>query len=296
MGFLWGIAIFGALAAIARTIEARYGAKAGASKLEDTMRTMFEPDPHYVPTHAKEYAHLDLAFYDAAAQEAASRGFRLLGDVDPKHVAQQEHMHPTFLRVLTDDASTTIAVYNLRMRGWLRWLAWPMRNLRTCDVESELSDGTFIVTNNAWNARHFEQTSAIESFYMPNDTALAALLERHAERLAERLRSTPELRAVAITTLEQMTASQVRMHHIKLDPMRKRGFQLTREELRGFASDSETKVRRDAADDLADVYEGLPPREPKPQPLSTMIFKVALWLVLVVGFIVGYRLLQISQR
>ncbi len=83
------------------------------------------------------------------------------------------------------------------------------------DLETEFSDGSFLVTTNAASAAAMDGPALIRAEYLPVKTGVDELYRRHLDGLSACLREHPNLTARAILTPADLVASQNRMNAIK---------------------------------------------------------------------------------
>jgi hypothetical protein len=226
---------------------------AGAQRIREAKKKIYQTVAEPKIVQADSYSHLDLDFYRATSAALQSRGFRVLGDIDPGQPIPMAR--PLFIRISASaDGGVMASVYNYRARGLARLLTPTHRDVRTIDFESEFSDGTFVVTSNAYAARHLTPPPAISTAYLESDVALHALLSRHLERIAEHVEGR-NCRAVQISSLEDALQSQDRLRQVKAGFELQRGHQVSREELLGIATDAVVPGTTQAAESIAAEME-----------------------------------------
>jgi hypothetical protein len=237
----------------------------GAQKIQSSLQRAMQPRQEYVEVKLDDFPHLDRPFYESFTREAESLGFAFIGDLENRTASSLRQAQPTVLRQHSDQEGIAIGAYNFQGIGWLMRLLVPaMKNLRVIDIETELSDGAFVVTTNAWHSRHLARPPAIEIACHPTDTGLRALLGDHRKRLSGALALRPGMTARKVRSLDDAIAMNHRMNDVRAAFHANRNHQLTREELRGFAEDGVVPGTRQAADDIADVVEARGTTKRKP--------------------------------
>lgn len=217
----------------------------------------YQPTHQYVAVDPTSFRHLDLRFYDRTAERLAGHGFRVLGDVEDTTLtnAPDTVLMPALIRSLTSRDGTVMAtLYHARLKTFgMRLLLWLLRKLpgTIVDMETEFSDGSFVVTSSAASAAAMELPTLIDAEYLPKRTSAVDVYTRHSERVAAHLTSRPGVTARAISSHGELVASQNRMNAIKA-AFRGEIEGITREELerltilsRRLADDVYAAVRRE---------------------------------------------------
>jgi hypothetical protein len=102
-------------------------------------------------------------------------------------------------------------------------------HLKTIELETELSDGTFVVTSNTLEAAPLPPVPLVDSLKFPRDTDSELLLQAHSDRIAKRLGAPIGISATTVSTVEEAYKFQQRLHAIVATNWRERGY-LTRED------------------------------------------------------------------
>jgi hypothetical protein len=211
-------------------------AEQSAREILATLEATYQPTHRYVPANPADFRHLDLRFYDRTAEQLAGRGFRRLCDMEDRTITEAPHsvMSAILIRsLLSRDGTVFAALYHPHLRSvFLRVLLWVLRKLpaKVTDMETECSDGSFVVTSNAASAALIDDPPLIAAEYLPAGTDPLAVYARHTQRLADHLAARPGTHACVIRTAEDMVASQNRMNAIKAAYRGELGA-ITREEL-----------------------------------------------------------------
>ena len=175
----------------------------------------------YVQADARNYRHLDLGFYERTAQALSARGFRTLADIEDRTVTNTPGTVLSAIMIrtmLSRDGTVTAAFYHPHVRRFgLRALLWVLRKLpgRMVDMETECSDGTFVVTSTAVMAGAFQSPPPIYAEYLPGDTPVLDVYTRHTARVAAHLERRPGVQPLAAKTLDDVLAAQHRMDALK---------------------------------------------------------------------------------
>ncbi len=186
-----------------------------------TIEATFQPTHHYVTVKASSYRHLDIAYYEKATRLLTARGFRVLADVEDTTItaAPGGVLMPVMIRaLLSKDGTVMAALYHPRIKSLLlRFLLWVMRKSpgKVVDMETEFSDGSFVVTSNAASAAAIALPALIAAEYLPVTARVHDVHQRHTERLAAHLQQRSGVTTRSIRTHDELIASQNRMNAIK---------------------------------------------------------------------------------
>jgi hypothetical protein len=272
-------------------VRQRFSPSAGAERLRSHLRAVYATEHELVEVNAANFTHLDLAFYDATTKTLAEQGFRTLGDIEDRTVSRLRTARPTFVRLATNGDSIGAEFYHYRLAGFLRWLLPHRKDIRIVAFSTDLSDGCFLTTSNAWTARHIALPDVFLRAIHPPDTPPLALLEDHRRRVEQYIAAHPNVTPAIAGTLADALASAHRSNRIKGEFRARRDYRVTREELAGIVADRPSPAREQAASDLADAMEGRRADDARQAPQSPWL-QALLWLLLVFVFFVCYRWAQ----
>lgn len=196
-------------------------AEDAAREILATLEATYQPTHRFVDARASDYRHLDLGFYDRTANLLTARGFRVLADVEDRTITETPGTVLSAILVRTmvsGDKTVMVALYHPHIRRfWLRALLWVLRKLpgKATDMETECSDGTFVITSNAAMASLLDSPPLISAEYLPSRTSPLDVYTRHTQRVAQHLASRPGVQARPIATHAEYLASQNRQNAIK---------------------------------------------------------------------------------
>lgn len=212
------------------------------------VRALFASKHEWREVDPKEYPGVDHRFYKRTMKALEAEGFRHLGDYEVTDLKGTAHDPGCFIRAATsDDGTVTAGIFHVRpAKWWLRVLVWFMNRggLKTCDLETEFSDGSFCCSGAGSIAAAMKFPPQINSMHFPKNTPPAVLLARHRERVMARLDARPDLSIRPVFTLAECQASQGRQDAMKA-AFRKEIGGMTREELLALAN---TPANREAAE------------------------------------------------
>jgi hypothetical protein len=134
-------------------------------------------------------------------------------------------------------------LFPLLLKGLLgfRWIAmpvfiWSVRKPRLLlDLETEFTDGTFLVTSNAMDAGLVSVPPTIDAVYLPYETALVDVYKTHRERLDSTLSSHSNKQVCMLNSSDDVITMQKRLKQLK-DAWRVANDWLTRPEAMGMSS------------------------------------------------------------
>ena len=216
------------------------------------MQKALYSEPHeFRVVRAADFRDVDIDFYDRTRQFFESQGFRFLGDIEDVTATKEFPQMRTFLRVMAgDDGATQLAIYHLKMRGFFRLLqligVLP-RNVKQIDLETEMSDGSFVVTANAEGVDTTGAVPRVHRFLHPRDTPAADLLRLHREQVEQATRRDPALQPVRVRTLDHLIQAQHRLQAMKNAHKASFGY-MDAKELRQIAGEDSDAVRDLAAE------------------------------------------------
>ena len=161
--------------------------------------SLWADDQQHRPAVAADFAALDRDWYQATTAALVAVGYRHLGDVVNQTMAEAAG-RPTVLRVLASaDGTTAAAVYHVRL---------PTGSDRVVEFDTELTDGTFVVTGNSADEDLITPTPAIRRHRELADTPPGELVRAHAANLAGR-------DVIPVRTLADVLAAHARQYRLK---------------------------------------------------------------------------------
>ena len=190
----------------------------GAQRAVDDHEALYSGTHQYVGVDAAAYPRLDLRFYDALRDFLRAEGFEYAGDVENLTLTgQMPHMR-TFIRAMSGDRGAVIAgFYHVVVRGWqapFQWIGLIPRRLQVLDLETELSDGTWVVTTNTLNVDTTPLQENLRVLRMPLRTSYPEVLQAHRDRLRDVLAETG-LEPRRATGLNEILAAVDRLQQLR---------------------------------------------------------------------------------
>lgn len=216
--------------------------KWGANAIRKAAEPLNAPRRQYQTIDVSAYADLDLAWYIATTRRLEARGFVHLEDIIDVEVARTRPTARVFIRSLrSGDEAVVCGLYHFCERGMLRFLTRKiLSDVRVCDLETELSDGSFVCTSNAPAATTFDFGDNVVMYRVASPD-VEQLLRAHEGAVAERLQSAPNVTVVRSRTAEDVRAFADRLQLAKSRYRRTLGAPITEQELNAV-SDGRYKV------------------------------------------------------
>lgn len=186
-----------------------------------TLEASYQPTHDYVAVETRAFRHLDLRFYERTATMLGAKGFRVVADIEDRTISNTPRtvLDRIMIRMLlSKDGTVTASLYDPRIKSF--WKRLTLRLLRALpgkvvDMETEFSDGSFVVTSNAASAAAIRLPSLIDAEYHPCATTVHEIHARHTARVAGRLQHSSGVFARQCTGFAEMVASQNRMNALK---------------------------------------------------------------------------------
>ncbi|MBD2096396.1 hypothetical protein H6F90_14740 [Trichocoleus sp. FACHB-591] len=188
-----------------------------AQKLLQTMQELYTDRHTFQQVDCKMFRHVNQAFYRRTQKALENLGFRQIADIEDVTISQTNPAHRTFVRVLLSSDRTTVgACYHFPL-SWLvrllQWIGLAPKGGKAIDLESELLDGSFLVTT---NTLEIDTTGGIPNIHrqqFPHNTSAEQLLTHHCETL--RKLSQQGIQPVKVNNYEEIEAAQHRLQALK---------------------------------------------------------------------------------
>jgi hypothetical protein len=146
---------------------------------------LFTPVHEIREVSPADFAHLDLAYYDAARSSLATEGFVHLADVENETITKSpgSASFPVMMRVMcSEDGSIVATAYDLKPRTAAIAVRHPRRG--RIEFDTEFDDGVILTTGGAETATQLPQLPSIRPLYLREGAAPLELLSAHRERVA----------------------------------------------------------------------------------------------------------------
>jgi hypothetical protein len=150
---------------------------AAAKEMVAANKAMYGAVHEFRPATDGDFDGLDRDYYERTTRELAERGFRHLGDLVDKTIEGQSGL-TTPIRVLSSaDGSTQVGLYHFKLPKMPP--QHQGRPMYICDVATEFSDGTFLLTSNTQSADLMTPPPRITKRQHPLETTPQQLIEAH---------------------------------------------------------------------------------------------------------------------
>ncbi len=194
-----------------------FGPKRAAREIVDDSKALYSTRHEFAEIRAEDFRDLDHQFYNRAEAELEALGFGHVADIEDLTVSRQFPAMRTFIRLLTgDQRSTTASIYHLKFRRFYRCLQLVgllAQKPFFIDLESEFSDGTFLVTSNTRGIDLSSDVPGVCRQALPQATAIAAVVAAHREAFRQMCQG--QRTVTKVSTLAEMRALQDRLQAAK---------------------------------------------------------------------------------
>jgi hypothetical protein len=233
----WIMIVVGGVFAMLGLIAWRFGSPSrGAKKVDDLYQQVYSGvhEKRVVDESTIRAYRLDESFYGVTTEALERLGFHRLKDVvDVDSERTWLRARAVIRTFLSKDGTTMGGIYHLRFGGWVGLLSLIRvlpRNLKTTDLETELTDGTFVTTSDARLAGMTSEFPGISRAFLPPGGATAALWEAHVAHVRRELSDRePGVTAKVLRTYDDLSASQDRLQLLKCRHRNSPEFDMTTE-------------------------------------------------------------------
>ncbi|HWS26952.1 MAG TPA: tetratricopeptide repeat protein [Xanthomonadales bacterium] len=189
-----------------------------------------EPEPDYAVSPLARYPKFMREHAERVASALCAQGFRVIGDYEPLHLAEQLGK-PTLVRIYAaGDGITCGASYRIEPK-WPGWIAFLLLKLTgkwqrpaVVELETAFDDGGFLITNNAGTTSPFAYRGKVDLVALVAETPPAVVHARHRERIERYRREHPHATAQRVDTEERVMAMQARINTAKGEFRRSIGY------------------------------------------------------------------------
>jgi hypothetical protein len=180
-------------------------AKAG-NDIVDGGRAMYGQPHEYRDATDADFANV----YEENLRRHEGAGYRHVADLVNDTIARMKNRATPVRVMASPDGSYTVSIFDLKIPGG------PADGIKTCDVTSEFTDGTFLMTSNTLETNPMTPPPGLQQRQFPRDTSGSELVEAHKIELAKLLAAKgPDVKAVTIATREDVIASERRQQDMK---------------------------------------------------------------------------------
>ena len=230
-----------------------------AQNLLDDAKATYSDRHVFERVSLNDFPHLDRQFYARATSTLESMGFRHVADLEDVTLTRVYPLTRTLIRSLLDGEGRVMAgLFDIPLPFWMKAsqaIGLYPKGGQTLDLETELDDGTFLVTNNTKGLANTAEIPGMRRHKYPGPTPIADLVAAHNAEL-NRLMETEGLSPVPVKDFEALMEAQHRLQDIENRHHQGRGY-MTAEDIR-LASDGRFDG---AAEVLGEAIEALNPKD-----------------------------------
>jgi len=206
-----------------------------------------DTNQQYVSADARQFKQVDLSFYDCSQREFEQQGYVFLEDVEVVPSKPNRNFARTFLRVLVNAERTSIAtIFHLKPKWILKVLGG--KETRVCGLDTQLTDNSFVCTDNAESCNALNNAIAINASHMPACSTVEMIIEAHDERVQAHTVFRADAHPVLMQGSEDVRRSMDLQQRIKAAFRSEAG--LSKEELERLAGVKNNPSVNDLHDDL----------------------------------------------
>ena len=195
-------------------------------------QAMYGTVHEFSPPNTEDWEELDEEFYATATETLRGAGFRHLGDVVDRTLAQIAG-YRTVIRVMVSQGGTTmVGIYDISAMPGLK-----DRVAHIFDVTTEFSDGMFLITCNTADTDLTNEVPGIERRRHPGQSEVLSLIDIHEKEKESLIAARPDRHALVVNTLEEAIESEKRQQTKKNQFRRESGY-IQADEVRRIAERS----------------------------------------------------------
>lgn len=219
-GLLW--LAFSLWAFVRFSPDKRRSAEA-AERITEMQRAVYSEPHEYAPVRVEDFHWLDARHYDAMQCRLEAGGFRCLGDLENISLSAVFPKLRTAIRNFTgDDGVVTASVWQVKVRGWRRALAFlrlVKGDMRVAEFCTEFTDGTFLMTLNNLGLDSSSDVREVRRMRLPVATPVEELMEIHRQRVAAFVGDHAGVLPVPVRSERKLRESWARAHALKCAEM-----------------------------------------------------------------------------
>lgn len=172
------------------------------------------------PARDRDRRGLKRRWYDQTTRDMQSAGLRMLGDFVIEDLAEGGCVKGrAVLRVFLSECGTIeAAIAQVKLLGWARVLQWSgavPRFLTSIELETELTDGSFVITNQTALKVQIQIPPDFDHHQTDGPMEMQPFRNLHEERVSHVLAQRPGVTAVRLNGVDDVLKSQKRQQRIK---------------------------------------------------------------------------------
>jgi hypothetical protein len=190
-----------------------------ANNINKVVESAFQPQHEYVEVELRDFDSGSVGYYDQARMRFEALGYRHIFDIEDRTLsAATKGTHkPMAVRVmLSSDGTAVAAIARFRptlsvllisiLGGRYRW--------RFVELETELSDGTFIQTSNTLGSNKMTPAPEFIRQQYPSATSIEVLHARHSAKVLNHCQGHAGIWPVKLSSKQDILDSQHRVNAI----------------------------------------------------------------------------------
>lgn len=217
---------------------------------EDTAKSLealCDAEQQYVAVDGRTFKGVDQNFYDNAQREFESRGFVFLEDIEVIPKKPVKGFAQTFVRLLLSPDRTQVAnIFHVKPGFLFRVIG--AKEARVCGVDTQMSDNSFVCTDNAESCNALNNAPEINGAHLPAASTVAMILDAHAGRQEAHCVFRAGAAPVRMHSSEDVRRSMELQNRIKAVFRQQNG--LSKEELERLAGEKNNEVVNNLHSDL----------------------------------------------
>ncbi|MDR2440166.1 MAG: hypothetical protein LBE12_12475 [Planctomycetaceae bacterium] len=183
------------------------------SQETERQKQLYNNPINYIDANLDDFSHLDRDWYDQTAQEiTAETNAQFVADLECPELSQIWQNLRRFVRTLTtENGQYVFVLFNIRgfdENGIL------VQNMKTVDIETGFSDGSFLTTSNTEGVNMDEDCEGITLNKLPVETTWQELFKSHQEIVTAKTAGSGII-VVPIKTKEEIIAAQIKQHEFR---------------------------------------------------------------------------------
>lgn len=234
-----------------------------ARQTAKAVRSLYDRSIKHRPFPKPKLSLGDRIFYDTSRDELLDHGFTFLGDLREVTAPKGSAVYKTPLRVLVDRKGRIMATVAWLQNTVHERLANELHGMPsggTIDLETEFSNGRFIMTSNAESAGLMDFPPQIDTRFFRAGTKAGTLLREHRRRVRAYMLAHPKLSIRTVASTEEYGQAQARQGAIKAAFKKKTGYVTTREVKRIAQRGTDAaldiqSVLSDFLGDMCDIFQ-----------------------------------------
>jgi hypothetical protein len=199
----------------------------------DNAKAMYDRIHDFRPATDEDFTKVDRDAYEQTTRDFADAGFRQLGDLVDQTIEQLGQTGPPMRIMSSADGTTVAALYHFNHPNVPPSQDAPATLI--CDLTSEFSDGTFLVTSNTEELDQLTAPPRIQRRQLPLETATQMHRARHETEKQKLLAAKIGATCIAVSTLDDAIEMAKRQQAIKNEYRKSIGY-LDPAEVRRIAS------------------------------------------------------------